>query len=44
MEMPVKGFGNCPVEGYNKAVLEANQYKGVHYVKIPERDEQQTAG
>ncbi len=21
MEMPVKGFGNCPVEGYNKAVL-----------------------
>ncbi len=35
MEMPVKGFGNCPVEGYNKAVFEANQYKGVHYVKIP---------
>ena len=35
MEMPVKGFGNCPVEGYNKAVLEANQYKGIHYVKIP---------
>ena len=35
MEMPVKGFGNCPVEGYNKAVLEANQYKSVHYVKIP---------
>ena len=35
MEMPVKGFGNCPVQGYNKAVLEANNYKGVHYVKIP---------
>ena len=35
MEMPVKGFGNCPVKGYNKAVLTANQYKGVHYVKIP---------
>ena len=35
MEMPVKGFGNCPVEGYNKAVLEANGYKGIHYVKIP---------
>ena len=35
MEMPVKGFGNCPVEGYNKAVVEANQYKGIHYVKIP---------
>ena len=35
MEMPVKGFGNCPVEGYNKAVVEANQYRGIHYVKIP---------
>ena len=35
MEMPVRGFGNCPVEGYNQAVLEANQYKGIHYVKIP---------
>ena len=35
MEMPVKGFGNCPVKGYNKAALEANGYKGIHYVKIP---------
>ena len=35
MEMPVKGFGNCPVEGYNQAVIEANHYKGIHYVKIP---------
>ena len=35
MEMPVKGFGNCPVEGYNDEVLQASQYKGVHYVKIP---------
>jgi sialate O-acetylesterase len=35
MEMPVKGFGNCPVEGYNDAVVTANDYKGVHYVKIP---------
>ena len=35
MEMPVKGFGNCPVEGYNDAVITANQYKGVHFVKIP---------
>ena len=34
MEMPVKGFGNCPVEGYNKIVLEANQYKGVHYLSL----------
>ena len=35
MEMPIKGFGNCPVQGYNKVVLEANNYKGIHYVKIP---------
>ncbi len=35
MEMPVKGFGNCPVKDYNKAVVEANSYKGIHYVKIP---------
>ena len=35
MEMPVKGFGNCPVEGYNDAVVTANDYRGVHYVKIP---------
>ncbi len=35
MEMPVKGFGNCPVKDYNKTVVEANSYKGIHYVKIP---------
>ena len=35
MEMPVKGFGNCPVEGYNDEVVNANQYKGIHFVKIP---------
>lgn len=35
MEMPVKGFGNCPVEGYNDEVVNANQYKAIHYVKIP---------
>lgn len=35
MEMPVKGFGNCPVEGYNDVVIDANNSKGVHYVKIP---------
>ena len=33
--MPVKGFGNCPVENYNKVVVDANNYKGIHYVKIP---------
>ena len=35
MEMPVKGFGNCPVEGYNEEVLQARRYKGIHYVKVP---------
>ncbi len=35
MEMPVKGFGNCPVEGYNLAVADAVNSRGVHYVKIP---------
>lgn len=35
MEMPIKGFGNCPVEGYNDVVMEANRYKGIHYVKVP---------
>ena len=35
MEMPVKGFGNCPVEGYNLAVTDAVNSHGVHYVKIP---------
>ena len=35
MEMPVKGFGNCPVEGYNEEIIQANDYQGVHFVKIP---------
>lgn len=35
MEMPVRGFGNCPVEGYNEEVVNAGQYRGIHYVKIP---------
>ena len=35
MEMPMRGFGNCPVEGYIDEVLNARQYKGIHYVKIP---------
>ncbi|MBQ2130393.1 MAG: 9-O-acetylesterase, partial [Prevotella sp.] len=30
MEMPVKGFGNCPVENYNEYVAEARQFKGIH--------------
>ncbi len=35
MEMPVKGFGQCPVEGYNQEVVNARDFKGIHYVKIP---------
>ena len=35
MEMPMKGFGNCPVEGYNDEIIEARQYRGIHFVKIP---------
>ncbi len=36
MEMTVKGFGNCPVEDYNKVVIDAKQRSGIHYVKIPD--------
>jgi len=35
MEMPVKGFGNCPVDNYNKEVLDASGSKGIRSVKIP---------
>lgn len=35
MEMPVKGFGMCPVKDYNHHVLDAVNSKGVRSVKIP---------
>ena len=35
IEMPVKGFGNCPVKDFNQVVIDAKNYKGIHYVKIP---------
>lgn len=35
MEMPVEGFGNCPVDGYNEAVLDAKQRSAIRFVKIP---------
>lgn len=35
MEMPVKGFGNCPVDRYNDVVVEATKVKGIHFAKIP---------
>ena len=35
MEMPVKGFWMCPVEGYNDVVVDAKKHAGVRSVKIP---------
>ena len=35
MEMPVKGFGMCPVKDYNHHVLDAVNSKGVRSFKIP---------
>ncbi len=35
MEMPVRGFSNCPVEGYNEVVTDAMNSKGIHYAKVP---------
>ena len=35
MEMPVKGFGMCPVEDYNHWIIESASHSGVRSVKIP---------
>lgn len=35
MEMPIRGFSACPVEGYNETVADAVNSKGIHFVKIP---------
>lgn len=35
MEMPLRGFGQCPVENFNHHVLEAQNPNGVRSVKIP---------
>ncbi|MCR4810022.1 MAG: sialate O-acetylesterase [Prevotella sp.] len=35
MEMPVKGFGNCPVEDHNQIILDAVNHPGVRSLKIP---------
>ena len=35
MEMPVKGFGQCPVKDYNQHVLDAVNSRGVRSLKIP---------
>lgn len=33
MEMPVKGFGNCPVDNYNEEII--NAADGIRSIKIP---------
>ena len=35
MEMPIKGFEECPVEGYNEIVAGARADSLIHFVKIP---------
>lgn len=35
MDMPIKGFSCCPVEGYNEVVADAVNSHGIHYLKIP---------
>lgn len=35
MEMPLQGFHECPVEGYQEAVAGAGRIRGMRYVKIP---------
>ncbi len=35
MEMPVKGFGMCPVKDYNHWIIESANHSGVRSVKIP---------
>ena len=37
MEMPVRGFNECPVEGYQDAVWASANMRGVRYVSIPPR-------
>ena len=35
MEMPLKGYNDCPVEGYNNVVADAINSKGIRHAKIP---------
>lgn len=35
MEMPVKGFDGCPVEGYHETLVASAETPGIHFVKIP---------
>lgn len=35
MEMPMKGYVNCPVEGYNEEMVNAHQFRNIHYCTLP---------
>lgn len=35
MEMPLRGFDECPVEGYMEAVRNASRTPGIRYLKVP---------
>lgn len=35
MEMPLRGFDECPVDGYTEVMKEVNAKRGLRYVKIP---------
>ena len=35
MEMPVRGFWGCPVEGYNDVVIDSRNHSAVRSVKVP---------
>ena len=35
MEMPIRGFGNCPVKGYNDVLIDARNHHAVHFCKVP---------
>ena len=37
MEMPINGFDDCPVEGYQQAISESATMRGVRYLKVPSR-------
>ena len=39
MEMPVKGFDNCPVEGAQQEIARANRYKGrIRFAMLPKTE------
>lgn len=37
MEMTLRGYGDCSVEGFNEAVLASLRQQDIHYVRLPHR-------